>query len=130
MKPSKISELLEKVNRLAAGADFSKLSRLELDLLMQHLRDLYNEVDVVRVVATNNSAITPTPETKITKRTINPNENVLITEPVAKKEPVVEKELPNEIVVEQTPTKKEIVVDQATNNSNKILCQFAAQFLL
>ncbi len=118
MKPSKISELLEKVNRLAAGADFSKLSRLELDLLMQHLRDLYNEGDVVRVVATNNSAITPTPETKITKRTINPNENVLITELVAKKEPVVEKELPNEIVVEQTPTKKEIVVDQATNNSN------------
>jgi len=128
MKPSKISELLEKVNRIAGGADFSKLTKLELDLLMQHLRDLYNEVDVVRNAvgqATNNReelpVITPTPEIKITKRTLNPNENVLITEPVTKKEPALEKELPaitpKEIIVEQTPTKKEIIVEQATNHS-------------
>jgi len=127
MKPSKVSELLEKVNRLAGSSDFSKLSKLELDLLMQHLRDLYNEVDVVRNTVgqiTNNTeelpVITPTPEIKITKRTLNPNENVLITEPVIKKEPAVEKELPvitpKEMVVEQTPAKKDIIVEQATNN--------------
>lgn len=130
MKPSKVSELLEKVNRLAGSSDFSKLSKLELDLLMQHLRDLYNEVDVVRNAvgqATNNTedlpVITSTPEVKVIKRTLNPNENILIKEQdtVEKKVSVVEKELPvttpKEMVVEQTPTKKEIIVEQATNNS-------------
>ena len=41
MKPTKISELLENINRLTNKGDFNALSKLEIDLLMQQLRDLY-----------------------------------------------------------------------------------------
>ncbi|HLP21359.1 MAG TPA: hypothetical protein VK174_13700 [Chitinophagales bacterium] len=48
MKVSKIPELLEKINRAAANAEIAQLSKLEYDLLMQNIRDLYAAIDAER----------------------------------------------------------------------------------
>ena len=41
MKPTKISELLKKINRIDADADFNAMSKLDIDLILEHLRNLY-----------------------------------------------------------------------------------------
>lgn len=100
MKPSKISELLEKVNRLAAT---DNLSLLEIDLLKQHLRDLYDVVSDMSITGDNTSNSKPEvkPAVTVTKRTLNPNQNILLNEePVVKKE----KEL---LVITPTTAEKE-----------------------
>jgi hypothetical protein len=45
---SKVSDLVNKLNRLTALPSFPNLSSLEHDLLMQHLRDLYEELRLIR----------------------------------------------------------------------------------
>ncbi len=45
---SKVTELVRKINFLTGQYDFPNLSKLEFDLLMQHLRELYQELDVLR----------------------------------------------------------------------------------
>ena len=95
MKPSKISELLEKVNRLATA---DNLSLLEIDLLKQHLRDLYDVVSDMSITDdnTSNGKQEVKPAVTVTKRTLNPNQNILLNE-----EPVVKKE---KALLEATPT--------------------------
>ncbi len=108
MKPSKISELLEKINRLAADTDLSKLSQLEIDLLKQHLRDLYAEVDATRNTvnqATNN------------RRTINPNENVLLNESVVKKEPMEKEPMVTAPIKREKTEAKEVIAKSSINES-------------
>ncbi len=45
---SKVSELLEKINRLAGSPAFPQVSDLEFDLLLHHLRELYNELNSLK----------------------------------------------------------------------------------
>jgi len=45
---SKVSDLLDKINRLANPAAITEFSPLELDLLKQYLRDLYQELDSMK----------------------------------------------------------------------------------
>lgn len=109
MKPPKISELLEKINRVAADADFAKMSKIELDVLMQHLRDLYSELDVLRNgnvlgVATNNNNVQT--EVVVSKRVLNPNEGVLMQDPVVKKD----------VVGDNSSNGKKELADDTTSN--------------
>ena len=122
MKPSKISELLEKINRIAADADFSKLSKLEFDLLMKHLRDLYAELDAVR----NSKQATAQPEVTVTKRTLNPNESVLIKEPVTgepvkhkKEEPVIKVEVKQKENISKSSINESVQSSSSLNESLK-----------
>ena len=119
MKSTKISELLEKINRLADNADFSKLSKLELDLLLQSLRDLYAELDAVRNAASDGKL-----EVTITKRSLNPNENVLIKEPLIKKEePVVIPTLKVEKPISDEPAQKQITkssINESVQSSSSL----------
>lgn len=54
-----VLQLLEKINRTAHRINNNDLSKLEYDLLMQHVRDLYDELDTLRS-AKANVADTPT----------------------------------------------------------------------
>jgi len=132
MKPSKISELLEKVNHIAAEGDFSKLNKIEIDLLMQHLRDLYAELDSARngnvqIQITDISNLQTEPLTN--KRILNPNERVLINEPVTKKQAVTEslnstkieaeKEVATKTVVNAEVKQKETVSKSSINESTR-----------
>jgi hypothetical protein len=45
---SKVSELLNKINGLTKRPEFPQLSELEYDLVMQYLRDLYQELSLLR----------------------------------------------------------------------------------
>ncbi|HLP52880.1 MAG TPA: hypothetical protein VK154_18455 [Chitinophagales bacterium] len=89
MKGPKIPELLEKINRAAANAEISQLSKLEYDLLMQNVRDLYEALDAAR---NETQPKTETVVAPVKKRLLNPNEGMLINEPVVKVEPAIKKE--------------------------------------
>lgn len=91
MKPSKISELLEIINRTANNTDFSKPAKLEIDLFMQQLRDLYATLDEMRNAPAQSETV---PEVKVAKRSFNPNQNILLNEPEEK--PIV-----TEVVIKQ-----------------------------
>lgn len=110
MKVSKIPELLEKINRAAANAEIAQLSKLEYDLLMQNIRDLYAAIDAERnhTAAPEQEVIAP-----VRKRLLNPNEGILINDPVAKIEPPVkqEPEIKTAVpVIETKPIAEPIVV--------------------
>ncbi len=85
MKSPKISELLENINRTANNANFSNPAKLEIDLLMQQLRDLYEVLDALRSGKAENSPaaeVTTEAEVKPSRRVVNPNQNVLLNEPL------------------------------------------------
>jgi DNA-binding HxlR family transcriptional regulator len=48
MTPSKISDLIEKIGRTFKNTDLQNLPQIEHDMLMQHLRDLYEELYLLR----------------------------------------------------------------------------------
>lgn len=50
---SKVLELAEKINRITGRPSFPSISLLEHDLLLQHLRDFYQELEVLRVTQTS-----------------------------------------------------------------------------
>lgn len=106
MKGSKIPELLEKINRTAKDADFARLSKLDYDLLMQHLRDLYEAIDNAR---NNNEEeeviVTVQP---VRKKLLNPNEGILLTNDVTPPAPEVKTEQP---VVQKTVIPTPIVTE-------------------
>ncbi len=116
MKSSKISDLLDKINKAIENPAFPAISKLERDLLMQHLRDLYDEIDTPathKKEAENDSPI-------LTKRSvIRPNEDLLIkeevpgnkvVEPTKKVEAVIAKE--EKIITAKAEVKVERKVEQ------------------
>ena len=78
MKPSKISELLEKINRLTAKENFTS-STLEIDLLQQYLRELYDELNVLKNTSKQQ-------QINEVKAILNPNEKVLLNEKIKTEE--------------------------------------------
>jgi hypothetical protein len=50
---SKVLELAEKINRITGRPSFPSISLLEHDLLLQHLRDFYQELEVLRITQTS-----------------------------------------------------------------------------
>lgn len=93
MKGPKIPELLEKINRTAKDADFALLGKLEYDLLMQNLRDLYEAIDEARNVNSEEDVIVTVPQ-PVRKKLLNPNEGILLTSEVTPPAPEVKTEQP------------------------------------
>jgi len=107
---SKVSELLNKINGILNQGPVNGLSKLEYDLLMQHVRDLYTELDEARN-ATEIAAVPmakPVVEERIVE-TIQPEE-LIINAPEPKQEvivqndiPVKQPELPKQDIIHELP---------------------------
>ncbi len=118
MKPTKISELLENINRLSNKGDFDTLSKLEIDLLMQQLRDLYAELDILRSNAgTQQAVVTAQPENKVTKRVLNPNQNILLEEPAQKQ--LVPEVKPVPEIINAAPQLEKVVIAEVVDNAKQ-----------
>lgn len=87
---SNVSELLNKINGILNQSTVKGLSKLEYDLLMQHVRDLYTGLDEAR----NTTEILPV---------------VPIVKAVVE-EPVVETIQPEELVIKAPKPKEEIII--------------------
>jgi len=90
MTPSKISDLLNKINRVVENPAFPAVSKLERDLLMQHIRSLYDAVDALSIEPEINSKkVAATDADALVKRpVIRPNDNLLIKEETVIQKPV------------------------------------------
>ncbi|MFN8285997.1 MAG: hypothetical protein U0V74_04550 [Chitinophagales bacterium] len=104
---SNVSELVEKINAIAKGGNLAGLSRLELDLLQQYLRSLYEEVEQAKT----GHQLTHTP--KVEHPIVNePKEETVqpelllaeVSEPVQEEKVVVQEPAPKE---EKKETKEE-----------------------
>lgn len=82
---SNVSELLEKINRLAAKPDFPHLSLIEKDLLKHYLREMYEGIDSERNATAPQEEQTLAAPTKETVETIQP-ERLLLEKPFSKKQ--------------------------------------------
>lgn len=93
-------ELLEKINALAGLSSFPNLSKLELDLLQQHLRDFYELIDNAK-----NTTVT------VTTPAVNPVV-AAVNEPAAEKKIVQQPVVDEPAIVAQKeetpPTKQQI----------------------
>ena len=102
MKP-KVSELLKKINWMCSAADVNHLSKLERDLLLGYVRDLYDTLldpHYIERVVVNNNIEEPTKSVATTEK--------VDVKPVEVVAPV--QELPKEVSVEKdNVTKTEIV---------------------
>ena len=111
MKSPKISDLLDKINKAIENPAFPAVSKLERDLLMQHLRHLYDEIDNL---GSNKKEEEKDPSVVTKRVVIRPNEDLLIkeeapgnkvAEPVKKAEAVVVKE--EKVITANTEVKVE-----------------------
>src|SRR5687768_115596 len=94
---SKVSELIGKINWLTAQSSFPQLSKLEFDLLMQHVRDLYQELDALRndENAGNKKpeVMAPIKEKTSEVKSVDPEQNNLLkAEPVRKEKAIIKEE--------------------------------------
>lgn len=99
-------ELLEKVNALAGLSSFPNLSKLELDLFQQHLRDLYDLIDNAKNA---DKPVAPLIQHKVT---------TVIKETTAEKKPapqIVVEEQPVIVRQEETPALVNQVVAETVN---------------
>jgi hypothetical protein len=113
MNPSKISDLLNKISKAIEHPDFPAVSKLECDLLKQHLRNLYDEVDALCDEPQTQKE--PVAETLSKRPVIRPNDNLLMKEePVVKKavEPVKEEVITEKPVAKLIIKKAEPVVEK------------------
>jgi len=110
MKPSKISDLLGKISKEIGNPNFPDVPKIEYDLLLQHVRELYDELSNAQSVksnagqsATGNQSDNDThafkqhkshlqPENLLDRRTIYANENLLLNEVAERKEVTPAKE--------------------------------------
>jgi hypothetical protein len=103
MRSSKVSELIEKINGTIKSPGFPGLSKIERDLLMQRVRELYDELetwvastDTVQNQDAENSHHGDLPNTGTlkTKRTFLSNQSLLLNEaPKEKIAPVSKEEM-------------------------------------
>lgn len=114
---SNVSELVEKINAIASGGNLTGLSRIELDLLQQYLRSLYEEVENAKNRPAH--SITPpvkqevTPKAEVEQESIQPELLIAaVNEPKTEKV-VITETLPKEEVI--SPVKEEKAVKGALN---------------
>jgi hypothetical protein len=96
MTPPKISELLDKINKAVENPAFPAVSKLERDLLMQHIRSFYEEIDTAtqsnisgdEVIAPAKTEVVKEPTVLVKRPAIRPNEDLLIKEEVPMHKPV------------------------------------------
>lgn len=88
METDKLSVLTEKINRALKQPQFPKIQRLEFDLLMQHVRELYDELDTIRNKKGEHEVGRPNynkresmqPEELLIRRTLHTNEHFLLND--------------------------------------------------
>ena len=104
MKTSKISELMNKIHRLTEDPAFPAVSKLERDLLKQHIRNLYDEVDGLGDESEIPVKKEPLEDLPVPAKrpVIRPNDNLLMKEepPIQKTADPVMQEV---IVVKEEP---------------------------
>ena len=142
MKSSKISDLLSKISKAIENPEFSAVSKLERDLLKQHIRDLYEEIDAIGLEI-NSVVVEPVKKETVSEQAvptkkpiIKPNDDLFMkeekvivqhTEPVktevvtVKKEnaPVAKPEIKIEAPVEKKAEKVAQTVSSSINESIK-----------
>jgi len=112
-------ELLEKLNRTATNTNFTKPSKLELDLLQEQFRELYDELNILRngtATVTINTAVEnekQKQEIVTNKPVINPNQNILLNEELQKEEPLKQLVVKHE---DESPKKNKPVVEPVEDN--------------
>ncbi len=125
MKSSKVSDLLGKINKAIENPEFPGISKLELDLLKQHIRNLYDELDAPAAINHISLQVTETvtkevkTDTEFRKPLMRANADMLLSEqPVKQKqvEPVIHVELKQEVPVVKEPEpvieKAEVIVQK------------------
>lgn len=124
MKESKVSLLHEKISNLVESPSFPLLSSLERDLLLQHLRDMYEEVlsldtktvqseeaPVVNVETVTSKV--KKHDTLSFKKILHPNQNLLIGESVTTPEIKAPKA---EVPIQKKESRTEPAVNAGTIN--------------
>jgi hypothetical protein len=125
MKPPKLSELLQKINNAVENPHFPGISKLELDLLKQHVRDFYEQLDTLSAqAAPGNNIITAIIETTTTevvadipvaikKNVIKPNDDLFIKDVVLeqKAQAPLKVEITAPVIEEAKPLQKELVAE-------------------
>ncbi len=114
---SNVSELVEKINAIASGGNLTGLSRIELDLLQQYLRSLYEEVENAKSRAAHN--ITPhvkqevAPKAEVEQESIQPELLIAaVNEPKEEKVVITKAPLKEEVT---SPVKEEKAIKGALN---------------
>lgn len=133
MKSPKISDLLNKINKTIENPAFPAISKIERDLLMQHVRNLYDELDTLglsigtepEVESTIKNETVTNSSNLIRKPVFRPNEDLLmkeevqvnkVAEPVKKVEAVVAKE--EKIVTAKAEIKVEPKVEKTIKSAS------------
>lgn len=131
MKSPKVSDLLGKINRTIENPGFPAISKLELDLLKQHIINLYDELDAPATNTTAQPELTEpakketAPDTDFVRRKpiMHANDGMLLNEqpvtqkavqPVKKETPVTHEE---KKVTEKPETKIQKKEGQAVTSS-------------
>lgn len=114
---SNVSELLEKISHLLKWSNTKPLSKLEHDLVLQYIRDLYEQVDALKTGADTPVKQQPVvhkhtqPEELIAKKA-EPNEHVIVVNDVKPEPQVIQPQVniaPSVVNKESEPViKKEV----------------------
>jgi len=80
MKSPKISDLLIKISGIIEDPAFPSISKLERDLLKQHIRNLYEEISSPDIQTAMEDE--PIREVPVKRPVLRPNDNLLIKEEV------------------------------------------------
>ncbi|MES2621749.1 MAG: hypothetical protein V4615_12940 [Bacteroidota bacterium] len=119
----KVSELLGKINGLINQASFPQVSKLEYDLLMQHVRDLYDELYALRNSPKNENLRTEIrkpiqKDMPLTEEATAPVEREIIrVQPVMEAKQMVKEErvIKEEVVVVATEVKTKTISKSSIN---------------
>ena len=135
MKASKISDLLGKINRAIENPAFPAISKIELDLLKQHLRDVYDEIEAL-AANSNPAIIKATVVTEAAQKQVQSEEAVVVKRPVMHtnsnilldENPAVEKIIPPVIekviaVIKETPAKEVQTIEKTEVKVQKAVVQ-------
>ncbi len=124
MKSPKISDLLNKINRAVENPSFPGISKLERDLLMQYIRELYENVDELFITPeveqkTPLQEVVTTEPVLIKRPVIRPNENLLISEEV-KEEKVAPADKHEKVVITRPAVVAQAEVKPVQKTDTKI----------
>ncbi|HWB64815.1 MAG TPA: hypothetical protein VG603_14965 [Chitinophagales bacterium] len=126
MKSPNVSDLLEKISTAIGNSEFPAVSKIEFDLLMQNVRQLYNELDTLRNANPPAKQIqqparqeTLQPEELIAHTGLNTNKHLLLgeTAETAKEKPITAAELAE--TIKQKEVKPQVTPVSSINENIK-----------
>jgi hypothetical protein len=116
MENHKVSALTEKINKTLSQPQFPKVQNIEFELLMQHVRELYDELDAIRNAKNepvkrkheNRAGESLQPEELLIRRTIHTNEHFLLNDIHAKQEEPELKKTEQKLPEQKVPVKRDL----------------------